>query len=363
MGLECSDHENLLNNLKICGQIILTRLNLLKISYNRNVIMKSKEFIELYKKRGYSEAKITEAVNCIKDFEKYLKNNHSNFDKVSIEDVKKYLDLLVKKNMNSPERIIALARYCYTIGKNDIYIYFTRITGGMGVIENIKKRSGRYAGEDVTSQIFDDLAFVPLGRSVEHLALFTEKLMKKMFANLPKNQVHKILAGNNHNIPLESFKKEKEYYQNSDSLETYLKERHARKVKVLQHHCDTNTVWFEQKITKPVVDFVKENQEILSAVKKGNKLYITKIPYDPENYLKEKDPKKKRYYGCHCPFARESIMNPENNIKSDWCYCSAGFTKLPFEYILDKELDIKVISSILAGDDICRFEIVLPENF
>jgi len=40
-----------------------------------------------------------------------------------------------------------------------------------------------------------------------------------------------------------------------------------------------------------------------------------------------------------------------------WCYCSGGFAKFPFEVIFDRELTVKVISSPLKGDNICRFAI------
>jgi hypothetical protein len=62
---------------------------------------------------------------------------------------------------------------------------------------------------------------------------------------------------------------------------------------------------------------------------------------------------------CHCPFAREAILGNDVKIDSKWCYCSAGFTKLPFDVVLDQDLQIKCLNSALAGDPICRFAISL----
>ena len=75
----------------------------------------------------------------------------------------------------------------------------------------------------------------------------------------------------------------------------------------------------------------------------------------------QKNDREKNYYACHCTFAREAILNDEENVPSDWCYCSAGFAKFPFEVILDKELSVKVLNSALDGDGFCRFEIDLGE--
>ena len=86
-----------------------------------------------------------------------------------------------------------------------------------------------------------------------------------------------------------------------------------------------------------------------------------KQPYKLAN-IKEKDPVKKSYYACHCPFARESVLSAEKTVDSEWCYCSAGFAKYPFEIILGRELDVKLLKSALDGEAICRFEIDLGDG-
>jgi len=95
-----------------------------------------------------------------------------------------------------------------------------------------------------------------------------------------------------------------------------------------------------------------------SVCEKG-KLYTIKILYDIVGFLNAKNDKEKNYCACHCTFAREVILSKEENVPSDWCYCSAGFAKFPFEMILGKKLNVKVLSSALDGDGLCRFEIDL----
>jgi hypothetical protein len=137
---------------------------------------------------------------------------------------------------------------------------------------------------------------------------------------------------------------------------------HARQVAVLQHHANTGTVWFEQRVTQAVVDYVAANPERLSAVRHGDRLLMTKIPYNPDAYLKSDDPIERRYLACHCPLAREAIrMNTV--VDSRWCYCSAGFEKFPFEVIFDQPLNVKVLESVLGGAERCRFEVRLPDGW
>lgn len=324
--------------------------------------MNRKLFIKLYEKRGIDNETTEQAINVILELEKYLESKSLTFENTKIKDIKTYIALTLEKHEIDLDSFLAMARYFYVIKNNDVYIYFTKVLGGIGVIDNIKARIIKYAGQETLDIVFKDLKEPPLGTPMEEIPRFTRELMKRIEITTEPAIYKKFLAGNNHGIPKEAMAKEKLIYEESESLDEYLIGRHLRNVAELQAHCNSNTVWYEQKISQQVVDFVKSNQEILSAVKKDNKLYITKIPFDADNYLNENDPIKKRYYACHCSFARESILSRDKEISANWCYCSAGFAKFPFEVILERELDIKILKSPLKGDMICRFEIDLGEN-
>ena len=84
--------------------------------------------------------------------------------------------------------------------------------------------------------------------------------------------------------------------------------------------------------------------------------------YDPDRWLKEKDPKMRRYYACHCQLAREAILNDVSEPLGTFCYCSAGYEKLPLEVILGVPLKVEVLESALAGGERCRFSIKIPKD-
>ena len=299
----------------------------------------------------------------IEKLKEYLSTLGKDINSVEVSDIKGYIRILIENGENSIDNILELARYFYHSKQNDIYIYFTTILGGVGVIENIKKRAENNHGKDTADRIFDDLPEVPLGAPLSEYPKFTKALMDNLGKELPKEKYRKVLVGNNHNISTENFSKEHELFKAASDIDIYLKELHARKVAELQKHCDEDIVWFEQRITQKVVDYVKQDQEILSAIRKGNKLYVTKIPYDIESFVNEKDPDKKKYFACHCPFVRESLLNDNVEVNENWCYCSAGFTKTAFDNILGQDLKIKLLNSPLKGDDHCRFELELNDFF
>ena len=184
-------------------------------------------------------------------------------------------------------------------------------------------------------------------------------LVELLEKNLEKEEVNRVLAGNNHGIPEKSLLPEKIEYENYPTLKDYLEARHERKVKELEEFYTKDKVWFEQIITQEVIDFVKSNQEILSARLEDDLLYITKIPYDAVSYLDSSEDLMKKYFACHCPFAREAIKEGRKDLSKRFCYCSAGFAKYPFEVILGQDLEVKVIETVLGEGKLCKFVIDL----
>jgi hypothetical protein len=172
---------------------------------------------------------------------------------------------------------------------------------------------------------------------------------------------HKVLAGNHHEIPLESFDKHKQWFKEAGNIDAFLERVHSEAVAELEHYMNEGKVWYEQEITPEIVRFVKDNQEVLSAVRDGEYLYITKFPYAPRDWLGETDPVMKRYYGCHCPLARAAIIEGKPDIPLDWCYCSGGYTKLKFDVVFEEPTEVEVLESVLAGDDRCRFRVRMPQ--
>jgi hypothetical protein len=70
----------------------------------------------------------------------------------------------------------------------------------------------------------------------------------------------------------------------------------------------------------------------------------------------------KRYYACHCPLVRASVLEGKPEISPTWCYCSGGFEKLLFDVIFDEQVEVEVLENALGGDLRCRFAIKIPEG-
>ncbi|MDE5820444.1 MAG: GNAT family N-acetyltransferase [Lachnospiraceae bacterium] len=119
--------------------------------------------------------------------------------------------------------------------------------------------------------------------------------------------------------------------------------------------------FYGQEITDEVLEFIKQNPKMLTAVRKGNKLYTMAFPYNMKEYLKATDEKMKRYHACHCPFAKESILSG-NVVSSALCNCSLGHMLNCYEGFMGRELKGRVIRSVLNGDLTCEYEIEIPDD-
>ncbi len=318
--------------------------------------MQINQLKDLYQRNKLNHEQFDFAVQLLERFEEVIK---TNIDDATLKALDLFIEDLVANNEMDIATIVVFMRYYRMIKRNDLFIHLTKYTGGLGVIESILERLEKIAGPEKSKAITDQVTIPVLGTPPSKFPEFTASFIELLEKSLDESTLKRVLASNHHQIPESAFLEERTYYENAETFDQYLKELHDRKVKVLEKHLLDGTVWFEQNITQEVVDFVKSNQEILSAVRSGDTLYITKIPYDVEAFLKTDNPVEKAYHACHCPFAKESIGNQKEHISETWCNCSAGFAKFPFDVLFKKELKAKVLENAIRGDLLCRFAISL----
>jgi predicted hydrocarbon binding protein len=279
----------------------------------------------------------------------------------STNRLKEYLSFLIEGGRNSMDRLLAIARYCYFAKKNAYYVYFTSILNGREILPLIGKKLALVAGEETSRRVFHRFDLPPLGSPPDDYPKLTKMILDRLENELPAATCREILTGNYHEIPSEAFKDKKERFGKAKNIDAYLKEENRRFVKEIAAFMKKGRIWYEQEITPEVVEFVKKNPEF-SGVRRGDKVYVTKIPYAPSDYLKEKDPTLKRYFACHCPLVRTAIRDGMPRIPSIFCYCSGGFTKLAFDIIFGQPTEVELLESVLKGDSRCRFAITIPKG-
>lgn len=310
----------------------------------------------LYERHQLGDAAYTRAESIVKDWwdcvsEVTPKPTKNDLNETSLDHL---IENYYHKGESDLDFFLALIRYAKILERNDLYIHLTKYTGMLDVLDEIFTRFRRLHSKESLAEILEGLEIPTLGCSPQKMPEFTREFVSRLETAFTQDQIEAILTGNNHRLSELAMASEKAAYEAMPSFSAYLEDRHQRKVEELRQHMERHQVWFEQDITPEVVEFVSQNQEVLSGVIQDHQLWITKIPYDTLKYLEAKDDIEKRYYACHCPYAREAILSGKK-VSGNWCYCSAGFAKFPFETILGKPMKIKVIENALDGDSRCRF--------
>jgi hypothetical protein len=320
-------------------------------------------FREYCQERRFDPATTEAAVAAVRDFEQYTTAVGATLETVTTDHLSTYLQQLTQTGATSEERLLALTRYSYVAHRNDLFIQLALTIEAPGILPTLHARARQIIGETASDEIFSDMELPPAGSPLDSYPAVVAEILTRMEATLPADTCRQVLTGNMHQIPDAQFADMRERFQKSPDIDAFLADRHARLVQDLEDYMNQGRLWYEQEITPKVVDFVRDNPEIQSGVRDGDVIYVSKIPFTPQAYLDENNPTMKKYYACHCPLARSSIISGRPKVSSMLCYCSAGYEKLPFDVIFGEPVKVEVLESVLGGSDRCRFAITIPAAF
>lgn len=321
-----------------------------------------KEYRERCLARGLDAASIESSLRIVASLVDEAAQAGHELETAPLSLVEAHIAKLVTEGKASEDTIVALARYFLVAGVDAIAIRLLAYLLPIGVLSTMADRIGSLEGDTIKSAVMSGISVPPVGAPPEAYPSATKAFVEALERELGPEKARRVLAFNVHGIPAESFAKERERLHTLGSIDAWLVDFHARQVEVLKKHADDGTLWYEQKITHPVVDFIRQRQEILGGVRDGDTIYVTKIPYDPDRYIRSTDPLEKRRLACHCPLAAGSITEKGAGVPAAWCACSAGYEKFMFDVIFGEETEATVLKSVLAGDDLCRFAVKIPAS-
>lgn len=308
------------------------------------------------------EEQVIENIKMVERFEEFLKQFDKTLETASEEEFAKFSKILIEEGLNTYLDYAAISRYAFFIQNMDLYLPVLAIFDGGEVMNVLHERLGEHVGEKMRDEILPKENLPPLGMPDTEKMGVTQEVVEKMERLLDPADCKKILADVAHGLPRDFRKGEREKFLKAGSIDEYLKQKRAAAIAELEKHREEGTLFYNQYITNDVVEFVKSRPDILSGERRGNTIYHTKIPYMVQGYLEATDEKMKRYYACHCAWARESILDDKVDVPSNFCHCSGGFTKMPWETALDQTLEYEMVKSVLKGNNECSFIIYLPED-
>jgi hypothetical protein len=314
--------------------------------------------------KGKSEKTIQSSIGIVREVEAFLKGNRKveDFGEANLPDLQAVVKYFFEKKKNTWENYLALLRYSRFAGNQGLEVALLELLDGNDVLGNISNKVKKTVGEKTHSEIFSGIELHPLGTSPTEKPKTTKKLMERLEAFLGEEGCREVLLSGPHAGPKKEYLPEKKAFIESEGIDDFLLKRHKDYIRELESHMKDHTLYFTQEIDEEVLEYVRSTPTCQNGVREGNIIYVTKIPYMAKQYLNEKDERMKKYYYCHCPWVREAIKTGMN-ISPNFCYCSAGYEKKPWDVIFGQPVKADVIQTVLKGDSLCRFAIHIPDKY
>lgn len=228
-------------------------------------------------------------------------------------------------------------------------------------IGTFKREICRALGEAVWNKIVDGISLPDIETECKCQCRNMQIFIKRLEENADAEVIKEILYKVRHGLHPSQSEWAREKFLEINDLDKFLQICHDNE---MSHFIELNREkrdFYGDEITDDVLEFIKNNPTMLAPVRKGNKLYCKAFPANMQKYLDAADERMKRYYACHCPFAKESILS-ETAVSSTLCNCSLGHVMNFTEAFLGRALEGRVTHSVLSGDLSCEYEITLPDD-
>ena len=324
--------------------------------------MKTREYRKYLHKQGMMAAEIEKRMAIAGDFVRFFKvpGLDKDMESAGKAEVEKYARKLIVEGRNSLENFAALSDYAKWLGLRRLQVAFIEAVDCHNALAVLAHRIEDKHGLEVRKRIFSE-ALPPIGADERVRSAYTRMITKHMAQELSPKERRAAWFLVQHGIPpiawYKSDTEDRAKYLQCGSVDEFLDLKRQERDAMLTRLHDQDELWYTIAITGEVLEFILSDPEMEVGRRDGDKIYISKVPYNAERYLHETDPKLKRYYACHCPLVREAILQ-DLPVSPEVCQCSLGHAS---HYLagLGEKLKGKVLESAVKGDARCRFVFLL----
>ncbi len=320
--------------------------------------MDEQGFRSFLKERELSESEMEAAIRLAERFELFLEAaGHASGTKA---DVNTFSLQLIEEGQNTLEYYYALARYGRFIKNDQVYVGVVDLLDGAEALDNLYQIAGQVLGSDRRDLVFQKVELPPMGTPNLEKVKTAQRVIPRLVEFAEPLECNQILANSLRDLEDSWFLEEKNLYQECEDLDEFLDRNAQDFIESLEKIRAENGLFFTQRITTEVMDYVRGEPLIARGIREGDILYEVKIPHMAAEFLAEEDPQLKRYYYCHCPWVKEALKGGQADIPPVFCTCSAGFHKKRWEVVFNQPLKAEILESVLQGDDWCKIAIHLP---
>lgn len=326
--------------------------------------MKEKAFLKYLSNNNVSQEQVAIYISRLNEFNEFLEKDNKNVDSIPDGEIVKYTEYLIENNRDVVLDLLrALINFANFIKKYEYIVEIIDISESYNAMDNLYQRVAEQFNEKIRDEIFENINIPPLGSHPDKKPEFTKVVMKRLEEKLGEEKTIELLKPCLHGRP-GSIKKDRENFLRLNDIDEFLKVKQQEFIERMQKHQKEGTLEFAQFIDEDVMEYIKSHPTISPGKREGDKIIDTKMPYQTMKHLNTEDVKMKRYYSCYCPWVRGAIKNgTEKEISSNFCHCSAGYTKIYWDTIFDQPIKVEPIETALTGALVCKFAVHIPKEF
>lgn len=315
---------------------------------------------ELYlQSRQASALLIEQATQLVDEFEQYIGPCDPGEETLR-EEIGGFSRRLIQTGRNTEENYLALLRYGFFSQNMVFFIAVMELLDGEEAMRNLYQRLGDRFGGEVQEYVFQDFGVPALGTPTTEKPIYTRAVLDRLDQRLEPDAITALLKECLRDLPEAMYADIRRQYQDAKDIDDFLQKQGDAFLAQMESLSEQGKPFFSQPVTAETLAYLRQHPEISHGERAGNVIYEVKIPFQTDRVLHSGDAIERKYYTCHCPWARESLRNPEKTVPASFCNCSAGFHKRKWELIFEQPLQVEVVESILQGDERCRFAIYLP---
>jgi len=209
----------------------------------------------------------------------------------------------------------------------------------------------KFAGEEIRDVVMEGSSTPSTYTEPLEIIRWTQGAIQRLEKLVGEKELRSIMTGCSCQYPKSELQDIRLKYEASKDLHIVHR--------ILQEHFEIflrETLELEEDL---VAEVIKKGWGI-AGVFQGDTIIATKIPKSEYlvEYLKETNPEKRRRNYCHCPRVRDALALSET-LPIFYCYCGAGFYQGMWEEILQKQVEVEILESVLSGGDVCTVVIYL----
>ncbi|NHK31510.1 MAG: hypothetical protein FK730_09175 [Asgard group archaeon] len=306
---------------------------------------------------------INKTLKLIKTFEDFLQKYEKTTKDASFKELNFFVSFLEESGNLSYFNLLEILRYLMFIKNEQLTLDLFDVIDGADLMHVLSDKIIEKFGEEKRNEVFAGIKLPKILLDNKEKPIITQKVMERMDALIDKHPRQEIMGSGLHRLQKDGLNRLRKKFLEEKNLDTYLKNQRNNSLKRFEQLAKEGALFFTQPVDEQVLEYIRKNPTIEYGVREGDKIIISKIPYNTKLFLNETNERLKRYYYCHCPWVRESLKKGDILISPTFCHCSSGWYKQKWDTIFDQPVKVDLIDSVLNGAMQCKFAVHIPKKF